>query len=655
LVIASDETWRAKAGPITYNDFCHGETFDARAASLAWSTAHHDASQWAHAELAPAPDGVLRAQIMPPVEVMQALPARSSTYPSDGIEVVDFGQHIAGWSRISVSGPAGATIVLRHAGAINDRGELNNENNMPPYSNARQTDTYILRGDSEETFEPSFTLHGFRYVEITQANGPVRINKIEARVAHSAVPQSGVFECDNALLNQIHRNVHWTLRASLQGGPQDAAERFERLFWLGDPGWMMDEYLYNFDAAAFWLKWLDDIQDCELPDGNLPFVAPLHWRGPCPGIYKFMEDLPYATWPDFSTTTFPVIVMKLYEFYGDSSIVERHYQTMANAHRFVEGVAVEDRLECGFGEHMEPQPDGTCVTQTDKTPMPLVSTSWYFHITQLLERAAKIVGRDADARRYGELASRIQAAFAKAFIDEKTGDISAETQSTLVIPLWHGVIPERYRARIAQALVADIERKGALNTGTMGTAALKHVLRDCGRSDLMFRLATSTSYPSWGNQVVRGATTIWESWGGDGERSLNMKLLASIDAFFYRDVAGLSWAAPGWRRLRVRPAVTHLLSHAQASVATPRGSARLDWRRENGRLTLAVEVPTTSEAEIYLPVESGESVRAGDVSIWDGHRPTQAGDTLGPMSLENGYLRFGVGGGHHIFTVETSF
>jgi alpha-L-rhamnosidase len=345
-VVATAPTWRVAAGPITYNDYAHGERYDARLEQPGWTRPGFDASAWTSAIVLEAPSGALCSQLMAPARVVETLASIGVTHHPAGVSVVDFGQSITGWTRIRVSGPRGAQIRLRHAQHIDEQGELDDSRNMHHEgSEARQTDYYVLSDDGSEVWEPRFTLHGFRYVEIT-ATEPFTLYAAEARVVHSAVRQSGSFSCSEELLNQIHRNACWTFRASFQGFPQDAPERGERVGWLGDPGFVIEDVLYNYDTLQFWSKWLEDIRECQWPDGNVPIIAPCHWRWP--GAYAL--KIGFSDWK----AAYPLIVWWLYRFYGVRAVLEEHYEGMGLLLEWIEARSEDLVVPDGLGDHGAP-------------------------------------------------------------------------------------------------------------------------------------------------------------------------------------------------------------------------------------------------------------------------------------------------------------
>ncbi len=612
-VVVSDGDWRTAAGPIAYNDYAHGETYDARAWPRGWDAPGFDVAAWASVATFEPPAGRPRAQLLEPVVVTETLAPVAVVEKEAGRRLVDFGQNISGWTRIAVSGPAGAEVTLRHTPEVLADGELDDNANMGAWLPARQTDVYVLAGEGTELWEPRFTLHGFRHLEVTVSTPEVEVKRLEARVVHSDLASIGEFSCSEPLLEQIHRNVRWTHRASFQGFPQDAAERNERVGWVGDPGWAIEDYLYNYDAIAFWRKWLDDLADVQLENGAFPVICPISWRGGIdmtpPDDYEVPDDLdtmvywPFGTWPDFSATSYPSIAWQLYRYSGDRTILEDHFEGMKRGVDYLRSIASGLIVEIGLGDHQEPQADGTSEVFAQRTPVEVTSTAWFFELARIVGEAAAVLGREEDRRTYAGLAEEIRAVFNERFFDAEGAGYSTGSQTSLALPLWFGIVPDERRADVVATLVRRIRDvdDGHLETGTMGTAALQQVLAAEGAAETMFGIATQTTYPSWGEQIARGATTVWETWGGDPDFSRNMKLMASVEKFLFRDVAGLTPASPGWERIRVRPRLVGQLSAAAAQVRTPRGEAAVSWRLEDGTLHLRVEVPATGSAEVWLP------------------------------------------------------
>ena len=598
--IASDGTWKASRGPITYNDYCHGEDRDARLEKPGWNAPGYNDADWDRALEVEPPNGVLTSQMLPPIQVMETIEPVDVKYVEQNIYVFDFGQNISGWTRLRVHGPQGAQVKLTHATAVYDDGTLDPRSSawISPADTqlhcARQTDTYILKGEGVEMWEPSFTLHGFRYVEVTGFPGTPTLDDLEARFVRSAVEPTGHFDCSNPLLNQIHQSVCRTFLACLQSMPQSCIDRSERTAWLGDPGFIAEDYIYNFDMAGFWAKWLNDIKDSQREDGSLPCVCPVHWRR----TYDAYPRLRPA-WD----STYALLVWYTYWYYDDERILDAHYDGVKSSVDFLGTRAENHVIAEGLGDHMEPQADGTSSDHPKHTPVPLTSTAYYYFDTWILSRAAEILGKSDAARHYSDLAGKIKDAFNREFFDETTNQYGSGSQTSNALPLHLGMVPPEKEQAVARNLVDDIrvDHKGHLSTGIIGTNALEQALPECGWADVMYEIATQTTLPSWGYMMQRGATSIWETWEGDTNLSLNCTMFGSTEKFFYKDLAGISPTSPGYRRIAIKPQIVGDLNYAQAAVRTVRGTVAVDWKKGDNALEMKVTIPANTTAEIGVP------------------------------------------------------
>ena len=395
---------------------------------------------------------------------------------------------------------------------------------------------------------------------------------------------------------------------SFQGIPQDAAERDERVGWLGDPGFMADSYFLNYDTAAFWSKWLNDIRDSQKLDGDVPVISPPHF------------GLAYAFMPAWKSS-YPLFVWFVYQYHGDRRVLEEHYEGLKKLVEFLRVKAVDNVISEGLGDHMEPQPEGRCNFSPRHTPAALTSTGYYYRDVQILARAAELLGKTDDARQYSRLADDIRAAYQRKFFNPQTNQYATGSQTSNALSLHLGLVPEDRRAAVARNVADDVllKHEGHLSTGIIGTNALQQVLPEYGYSDVMFRIATRTTFPSWGFQIRNGATTVWETFDLDPRRCLNMKMFCSTEKFFYEDLAGLAPAAPGWEKITVRPRVCGDLTWARASIDTPRGLASVDWKKGENSLCLEVVVPVSVTAEIHLP-----TLGLRDVAVTENGKPCWA-------------------------------
>ena len=613
--LVSGTGWKASAGPVRYNDYSHGESYDARREQAGWDTPGYDDSGWSAAQEVAAPSGKLRAQPLAASEVVETRAAQRVLRPRAGVAVYDFGQNFSGWSRLRVQGERGARVVLKHGARVYEDGSLDARSNLYDLHCthvARQRDSYTLKGRGVEEWEPRFTLHGFRYVEVSGLPGTPQAEQVEGRMVRNAVERVGSFRCSNELLNRIHEAAAWTFASSLQGFPQDAADRSERVGWLGDP--IPEDYMYNFDTAQFWTKWSDDLGDSQRPDGKLPVISPLHWRG---STFAPYGDCP-VWWSHYA-----LIPWSVYWFYDDERVLARHAVGIGKLVDYLSSRAQGHILEFGLGDHMEPQPDGTTSSSPRHTPPALTSTAYYHFDAQVAARAAEIAGRSEEARRYGALAEEIKAAFNRRFLDPESNDYATGSQTANAVPLALGLVPEERVGAVLANLIREIEENhaGHLSTGMLGTNALVNVLPRHGAAELMYRVATQTTFPSWGYMIERGATTLWESWSDLREEklSLNMKLLGSVEKFFYRDLAGIRATAPGFREVAIAPQVVGDLEWARAQVRTVRGEIAVHWRRIENAFELDLEIPGNVTADVSLPKRGLTEVQVteGERRIWD--------------------------------------
>lgn len=657
LSIASDSSWKESSGPITYNDISHGETFDARLEQPGWNNIGFNDTAWESASLAEPPSGVLIAQTLPASRVMETFPVSKVLIPKepeffDGVHIYDFGQNFTGWVRLTVSGPRGAKIALRYSSRIYAEDDtLDTRANEPPLEPARQTDTYILKGSGAEIWEPRFTLHGFRYVEVRGATDVLSVNKIEGRFVRSALESTGSFWSSNELLNSIHHNIQWTFMSSFQGFPQDAMERNERVGWLGDPGYVAEDYIYNFDMLGFLEKWLNDIQDSQRQNGNISVVSPVNSSA------AYNSNAAYEVWPCW-TNTYPLLVWYLYQYYGDQQVLAAHYDSLKRLVAFTGAAAINHIITGGLGDHMEPQENGFSHIWPLHTPSGLTSTACYYETTAVLSRIAGILGHSADARKYRKLARDTKAAFNTRFLDTNTNQYATGSQTSNALALYLELVPTERISHVLENLVDDIvyRHNTHVSTGIIGSNALVQILPRLGNAALMYKLATQTTYPSLGEQVMKGATTICETYECGPWLSQNMKMFGSLDKFFYRDLAGIAPEAPGYRRVLIKPQPVGDLQSVKASQRTVRGDVGVEWIKGDTSFDLSVSIPAGMEADIRIPTLGLMSLQIAESgsTVWKSNSFVPGTAGLHSAKAVADSISFCVGSGNYHFTVSGS-
>ena len=646
--IATDTNWKVSSSPIVYNDFCHGEQYDARLEKTGWDEVGFDDSEWDAAVAASAPDGELCAQMLPASRIMKRMKPVSVTAVGEGIYMYDFGQHFSGWTRLKVNGHLGEKVVLRHAGRTYYDGTLDTRNNW----GGRQSDSYILKGDGDEVWEPKFTLHGFQYVEVTGFPGKPELDNLEACVVYTSVKSESTFACSSGLINKIHENVWWTLMTSFQGMPQDAAERTERVAWTGDPGSVVEDYFLNFDSASFWTKWLTDISDSQnKKDGRLPLISPVFgWRS---------VDKLYTTWP-YWNGTYPIYVWKLYEYYDDTRILEQHYPGIRKLVDHFTSVAENGIISDGLGDHMEPQDEKTSFNPVH-TPAQVTSTAYYYFSSWIVSRAAEVLEKKKDTAKYLKLSGDIRDAFIREFFDEKTAQYATGSQTSNALALLFDLVPEGRQNDVLKNLVNDIrvKHKGHLSTGIIGTAALNLVLPSMGRSEVMHEIITQKDWPGWGYEIDNGATTVWECFDLDAFHSLNMKMFCSTDKYCYGSLAGIWPLEPGFRKARIRPAPVSDISFVAATVATIRGQFSVDWKRDSSSLSAKITIPGNCSGEVHIPtlqLKEVDITESGSTLVKCGEPANEmaSGGMTGItfVAESDGYFVFEVGSGSYEFALS---
>lgn len=613
LTIASNRGWRVRTGPIRSSDFMMGEVYDARRELSAWDkpAGRRRLTGWSPAREATTPRVPLVAQRSPAVRVTGLIDPVAVTEPRPGQRVYDLGQNFAGWVRLQVRGRAGTRVTLRHGERLNPDGTLYTAN----LRNARATDVYVLKGRGEEVWEPRFTFHGFQYVELTAEPAPPRAVAVRGCVVHSATPPAGHFECSHAGVNRLWRNGLWSQRSNFLSVPTDCPQRDERLGWTGDAQVFLRTATYNMDVAAFFTKWMIDVEDAQTPEGIFPDTAP-----------RLREDRNFigldglggaAGWADAGI----VVPWTVWQVYGDDRIVRRHWPAMVAWLDYLERTNPDGirRHELGnnYGDWLCIPSDTSFRTQSPMKTL-LATACWADNAAKMATMAAAL-GRKAEAQRFRTLFQRVRRAFQKEYL-RRDGRLTVGTQTAYLLALAVDLLPAAARRRAAAHLVADIRRLGGhLSTGFIGIRHLNPELTLAGRADVAYRLLVQRDYPSWLYPVRHGATTIWERWNGWTEEdgffdptmnSFNHYSLGSVGEWLFRHVAGIELdpRVPGFQRFVLQPYPGAELSFARAEYETMHGRIASEWRRRGRTLRWTIRIPANTSATVFIPSERGTAV-----------------------------------------------
>ncbi|MFC1601607.1 family 78 glycoside hydrolase catalytic domain [Candidatus Sumerlaeota bacterium] len=649
--VTSDPTWKTIDGPIRRNDFWHGEVYDARLERTGWSLPGYDDSKWTAASVKDAPGGFMQSQMMPAIKVNQTMKPVKLSVPKPGVYVYDLGQVFGGWARLRLRGAAGDTVTIKYSSYVHDNGLLDQSR----YRGGGATDQYTFKADGEATYEPRFTYHPVRYVQVEGHSGKLAIDDLQGRVIFTDVDLSGRFDCSSPMLNQIHQNVRWTLTNGLFGMPLDCLYR-EHWAWT-DPATITGSLYPRQHMPLFWTKWLEDLAHSQKPNGNIPQISPDY-------------DANSAFDPAWGGN-YPILVWYLYQYLDDERLLRQHYDGMKRIVDYHTSIAEDNIITQGiYGDHMLPGKfPGDEEFIARETPPRLIWTGYYYRGAAVISQAARLLGKTEDAKRYAELANRIKEAFNREWLNRETHQYGVGSQTANLLPLALRIIPQDQRAGVIENIVKSIatEYDGHLHTGNTGTTCMVDTLAAEGHGDLMYRVTTAKTYPGWGYMVDQGATTIWETWGGYAMAhgypgAASMIMWGTIDEFFYNDLAGIrgpeyygpTQMAPGFRQIEIRPHVVGGLTHARASVRTVQGLISSGWKKDGNALTLDVTIPTGARAKLSVPAIGlkNATITEGGTVVWkDGaYVKGVAGIAAGKQEVE--CYTFDVGSGQYQFTVK---
>jgi alpha-L-rhamnosidase len=598
--LVTDRDWKANWGAILHADPLMGELQCSGLHPVGWDGADFDDDRWPPVVARARDHTLIVPDPGPPVRVTEELPPLLITCDDDGSVIVDFGQNLAGWIRLSVFGTGGDTIRIRHGEMLDAEGHLYVDN----LRTARQTDEYWTSG-GPETFEPHFTWHGFRYVEVTGYPGTLAPENISAQVVHSEMEETGTFECSDPAVNQLHSNIDWGLRSNFSSVPTDCPQRDERLGWLGDAQIFARTATYLRDVLAFFDKWLDDVMDAQRDSGAFTDFAPhlgVEWSGA-------------PAWGDAGV----IVPWTLYKMYGSLRPAGRCYAAMGRWMEYI-GAGNPDHLRSrqlgnNYGDWLAPD--------RDDTPGELLATAYWAHDARLMSEMAQALGHGDDASHYRQLADDIAEAFATAFVDGD-GRVVSDSQTAYALALHMNLVPDHLRGRAAGHLVDAIRsRDWHLATGFVGVGYLLPVLSSHGYSEVAYRLLNQETFPSWRYPIRQGATTIWERWDGrTGENgfqsphmnSFNHYALGSVGEWLYRFVLGIDQppGSIGFERIQLRPHPGDSMGWATGVFHSAQGPIASRWHRDRRTLTLEVSVPPGATASVHLPSTDPAGARLSD-------------------------------------------
>ncbi|GAB6395129.1 MAG: alpha-L-rhamnosidase [Bacteroidales bacterium] len=638
-ILASDNTWKVTAeGPIRSNSEFDGEEYDAQKEMPGWNSPQFDDSRWLQAEAVKSPGGQLEGQLNLNIKVMEAVKPIAIKEAKPGMYILDMGQNMVGWLKMKVRGEKGTQVQLRFAETLKDDGTLYMDN----IRGALVTDKYTLKGGERESWEPAFTYHGFRFVEITGYPGVPALNDFEGKVIYDEMETTGHFETSDPTVNQIYKNAYWGIRSNYRGMPTDCPQRDERMGWLGDRAVGSHGESFVFDNNNLYAKWLDDIEQAQRENGSLPDIAPNYWS-------MYSDNM---TWPG----TYIIICNMLYEQYGNMQPIVRHYGSMKKWMAYMRDNYLKDYIMPNdtYGDWCMPPESPELIHSKDparRTAGAVLGTTFYYRMLSLLERFANLLGKPDDAQAFAKEAEAVKAAFNEKYFNKETGQYANNTVTANLLPLSYGMTPDEYREDVFANIVNKTlgEFNGHVSTGLIGIQWLMRGLTRNGRPDIALQIVTNRTYPSWGYMAEQGATTIWELWNGNtADPSMNsgnhVMLLGDLIVWFYEDLAGIRNApeSVGFKRLIMKPCPVEGLNRVTASYQSVRGKIKSAWKKEGGKILWNIAVPANATAVVYIPTADKESITEGGANI-------ASVKDIRFIETKDGYAVFEIGSGNYRF------
>ena len=607
--LVSDGSWDARLSPVISNTLYDGEVYDARLENgQNWVKAdllddasnsttlfgeNMETNRTEEADVFSTQKLRLKASPAPPIRITQELRPVRITEPRKGRYVLDFGQNLVGYVQLRAEGKAGKAVSMKFAELLTDKGLADQAN----LRSIRPTDKYIFKGYGEEVWEPKFTYHGFRYVEVEGLAKKPDQNTFTAKVIHSDLPDAGHFACSEDLLNQIYKITTWSLRGNLMDVPTDCPQRDERLGWMGDAQIFAPTAAYISDVNGFFAKWQRDIADSQHSSGYVYDVNP-----------KIVVAGPSKpAWGDAVV----IVPYQMYHFYGDKRILEENYASMQawveylNNHSSTRQHGIYhfqtgegEKAWYGYGDWVP----------VEASPSKPIGGAYHYYSNKLLSEIAGILKKKADADKYAAVAKKTAERYNELYYDKAVGNYLGATQAANLIPLSLGIATEK--EQVAGNVAANVRaRDNHLSTGFIATQMLLPALSESGQHELAYRVATQKTYPSWGYMIAQDATTMWELWNSDKEKpegmnSRNHFAYGSLGEWLYEYLAGIRRdpGSAGFKHFLLAPMPAGNLTWAEASHHSPYGKIESRWDKTPDTFTLKCTVPPNSRAQVRLPL-----------------------------------------------------
>lgn len=599
--ICSDPSWQiTNQGPTGTNNEFDGEKYDARQEMPGWDQTGFQAdARWQSAQAVEAPKGRINAQTNPNITVMERIHPVSIKELEPNVFIIDMGQNMVGRLRASFHNlQKGQMVKMHFAETLQKDGNLYTAN----LRTANTSDYYYAKGENTETWAPSFTYHGFRFVKVRGLQYKPTLDDFVGEVLYDEMATTGSMETSDEVFNQIYKNAYWGIRGNYRGMPTDCPQRDERMGWTGDRGVGCLGECYIFNNHQLYSKWMDDIADDQKPSGSISDVNPIYWQ-----VYS--DNM---TWPCVWITASEM----LYHQFGDLQPIRKHYTGMKRWMDYMKNKYMKDYIvtKDTYGDWCMPPEKLELIHSKDPSRITngsLLSTTFYYFLAQKMAKFAVLVGHQEDVSYWNDLADKVRDAFNTKFLNTSKGYYSNNTVTANILPLRFGMTPLQFRAQIFKNIFDKTtgEFNSHISCGLIGVQQLMRGLSDYGQADLAFQIATNTTYPSWGYMAKQGATTIWELWNGNtADPAMNsgnhVMLLGDLIIWAYEYLGGITQEdqSIAFKQIRLQPRPASQLNYVNADYESIYGTIKSHWKKPSeNHLNWEFQIPCNTSACVYVP------------------------------------------------------
>lgn len=595
--VASDGSWKAAAGPITFSSTYGGEDYDATKEQAGWDSASFRDKGWKRVNVVDGPGGTLAAEVAPPIEVMKTYTPVKTKEVKPGVVVYDLGQNFAGWPDVKVRGPKGSVLKIIPGELLNADGTVSQKSSGGP-----QWFSYTLKGDGVEAWHPRFSYYGFRYVQVEWTSGTGEVVSLMGDAVHSSSPVVGEFASSNEMLNGIHKLIVMAMQNNTVSLFTDCPHR-EKLGWLEETHLVAPGLIFNSNLQGLFAATEKNMADAQKTDGMIPTTAPQYTVFAKLG-YGIFDDSP--EWGSASV----LAAWSAYRAYGDTGELHRDYPMMQQYVKFLESKAKDGIVAYGLGDWYDIGPGGPGFGK--QTTLGVTATLMLYQDAMTMAKIAKLLDKPQDASDYAALARRVGAAFNARFWNASTGQYDKGSQTANAMPLALGLVPEAQQAEVLEHVVADIHaHNDHVTAGEVGYPYMLRALMAGGRSDVVMAMMMRKDPPSYGSQLEAGATSLTEAWDANPRSSQDHFMLGGAEEWFYRGLGGIDFDLSrdaSDERITIRPAVVEGVAWVKCSYVSKVGKIESDWKKENGVLAIDVTIPAGEASTVWIPAKDEATV-----------------------------------------------